>query len=98
MKKNTSIKKLKKNNFDFPEIEELINLVDATIQLNEQINMTNKIKSIIFLTMIKLKTLELQIDAMLDIRASKNLLFETLLSQKEQQTLTQPIELSQYNQ
>lgn len=98
MKKNTFIKKLKKNNFDSPELEELINLVDATIQLNEQINMTNKIKSIIFLTMIKLKTLELQIDAMLDTRASKNLLFETLLSQKEQQTLTQPIELSQYNQ
>lgn len=48
--------------------------------------------------MIKLKTLELQIDVMLDTRASKNLLFETLLSQKKQQTLSQPIELIQYYQ
>lgn len=45
--------------------------------------MTNEIKSIIFLIMIKLKTLELQIDVMLDTRASKNLLFETLLSRKK---------------
>lgn len=60
--------------------------------------MTNEIKSIIFLIMIKLKTLELQIDVMLNTRASKNLLFETLLSQKKQQTLTQPVELIQYYQ
>ena len=60
--------------------------------------MTNEIKSIIFLIMIKLKTLELQIDVMLDNRASKNLLFETLLSRKKQQTLTQSVELIQYYQ
>lgn len=101
MKKNTSTKKLKKkkkDNFDSLKIEELLNLVDTTIQINEQINMTNEIKSIIFLIMIKLKTLELQIDVMLDTRASKNLLFETLLSRKKQQTLTQPVELIQYYQ
>ena len=60
--------------------------------------MTNKIKSIIFPTMIKLKTIELKVDEMLDTGASKNLLFETLVPQKYQQTLVQPVELVQYNQ
>ena len=41
--------------------------------------MENKVKSIIFLTIIKLKTIELKVDTMLDTRASKNLLFETLV-------------------
>ena len=35
---------------------------------------------------------------MLDTGASKNLLFETLVPKEDQQTLTQPIELVQYNQ
>ena len=35
---------------------------------------------------------------MLDIGASKNLLFETSIPQEDQQTLIQPIELVQYNQ
>ena len=55
--------------------------------------MTNKVKSIIFPTTIKLKTIELKVDAMLDTRASKNLLFETLVPQEDQQTLVQPLEL-----
>ena len=60
--------------------------------------MANKVKSIIFSTTIKLKTIELKVDAMLDIGASKNLLFETLVSQEDQQTLVQLVELVQYNQ
>ena len=55
--------------------------------------MVNKVKSIIFPTIIKLK-----VNAMLDTGASKNLLFETLVPQEYQQTLVQPIELVQYNQ
>ena len=35
---------------------------------------------------------------MLNTGASKNLLFETLVPKENQQTLTQPIELVQYNQ
>ena len=35
---------------------------------------------------------------MLDTEASKNLLFETLVSKEDQQILTQSIELVQYNQ
>ena len=35
---------------------------------------------------------------MLDTGASKNLLFETLVSTEDLQTLTQPVELVQYNQ
>ena len=35
---------------------------------------------------------------MLDIGASKNLLFETLVPKEDQQTLTHPVELVQYNQ
>ena len=35
---------------------------------------------------------------MLDTRASKNLLIETLVPQENQQTLIQPIELVEYNQ
>ena len=61
--------------------------------------MTNKVKSIIFpLATIKLKTLELKIDVMLDTKANKNLLFETLIPQKDEQILAQPLELIQYNQ
>ena len=48
--------------------------------------------------MIKLKTIELKVDAMLDTRASKNLLFETLVPQEDQKILVQPVELVQYNQ
>ena len=55
--------------------------------------MENKVKSIIFPTTIKLKTIELKVDAMLDTRASKNLLFETLVPQEHQQTLVQQVEL-----
>lgn len=58
--------------------------------------MTNK--SIIFPTTIKLKTIELKVNAMLDTRASKNFLFEILVLQEDQQTLVQPVELVQYNQ
>ena len=65
----------------------------TTIQTIEQVNMANKVKSIIFPTTIKLKTIELKVDAMLDTRASKNLLFETLVPQEDQQTLVQPLEL-----
>ena len=50
--------------------------------------MVNKVKSIIFPTIIKLK-----VNAMLDTGASKNLLFETLVPQEDQQTLVQPVEL-----
>ena len=46
--------------------------------------MANKLKSIIFLTKIKLKTIKLNVDAMLHIGANKNLLFETLVSQEDQ--------------
>ena len=60
--------------------------------------MANKVKFIIFPTTIKLKTIELKVDAMLDTGASKNLLFETLVPQEDQQTLVQPVELIQYNQ
>ena len=60
--------------------------------------MANKVKSIIFPTTIKLKTIELKVDAMLDTGASKNLLFETLVPLEDQQTLVQPVELIQYNQ
>ena len=60
--------------------------------------MTNKVKSIIFPTTIKLKTIELKVDAMLNIEASKNLLFETLVPQEDQQILVQLVELVQYNQ
>ena len=49
-------------------------------------------------TIIKLKTIELKVDAMLDTGASKNLLFETLVPQEDQQALVQPVELVQYNQ
>ena len=60
--------------------------------------MVNKVKYIVFPTTIKLKTIELKVDAMLDTGASKNLLFETLISQEDQQTLVQQVELVQYNQ
>ena len=80
------------------EIEEPINLENTTVQTIEQVNMTNKVKSIIFPTIIKLKTIKLKVHAILDIGASKNLLFETLVPQEDQQTLVQPIELVQYNQ
>ena len=80
------------------EIKEPVSSEKITIQTIEQINMANKVKSIIFPTTIKLKTIELKVDAMLDTRASKNLLFETLVPQEDQQTLVQPLELVQYNQ
>ena len=35
---------------------------------------------------------------MLDMGVSKNILFETLVPQEDQQTLVQPIELVEYNQ
>ena len=60
--------------------------------------MANKVKFIIFATIIKLKTIELKVDVMLDTGASKNLLFETLVPQEDQQTLVQLVELVQYNQ
>ena len=44
-----------------------------------------------FLTKIK-------VEAMLDTRTSKNLLVKTLILQEDQQTLTQPVKLVQYNQ
>lgn len=46
---------------------------------------------------IKFQTIELKIDAMLEIGASKNLLFKILVSQEDQQTLTQSVKLTQYN-
>ena len=55
------------------EIKEPINPENTNVQTIEQANMTNKVKSIIFPTIIKLKTIELKVDAMLDTRASKNL-------------------------
>ena len=61
------------------EIKEPINPEKATVQTIEQMNMTNQVKSIIFPTIIKLKTIELKIDAILDTGAIKNLLFETLV-------------------
>ena len=78
--------------------KEPMNPEKITIQTIEQVNMANKVKSIIFPTTIKLKTIELKVDAMLDTGASKNLLFETLVPQEDQQTLIQPVELIQYNQ
>ena len=62
------------------------------------VNTTNKVKSLTFPTTIKLKKIELKVEAMLDTRASKNLLFETLVHKEDQHTLTQPVELVQYNQ
>ena len=55
--------------------------------------MANKVKSIIFPTRIKLETIELKVDEMLDTGASKNLLFKTLVPQEDHQTLVQPVEL-----
>ena len=43
----------------------------TTIQIKEQVNTTNKVKYIIFPTTIKLKTLELKLDAMLGTTANK---------------------------
>ena len=47
------------------EIKEPINPKKTTVQTIEQVNMENKVKSIIFPTIIKLKTIELKVDAML---------------------------------
>ena len=63
--------------------EEPINSLRTTT-----INTTNKVKSITFPTIIKLKKIKIKVEAMLDTRASKNLLFETLVPKKDQQTLT----------
>ena len=68
------------------------------MQTKEQVNTTNKVKSIIFPTTIKLKTIELKVYAMLDTGANKNILFKTAIPQEDQQTLIQPVELVQYNQ
>ena len=73
--------------------EEPINSLGTTI-----VNTANKVKSITFPTTIKLKKTEIKVEAMLDTGASKNLLFETLVPKEDQQTLTQPVELVQYNQ
>ena len=62
------------------------------------VNTSNKVKSITFPTIIKLKKTEIKVEAMLDTEPSKNLLFETLVPKEYQQTLTQPVELVQYNQ
>ena len=62
------------------------------------VNTVNKVKSITFPTTIKLKKNEIKVEAMLDTGASKNLLFETLVPKEDQETLTQPVELVQYNQ
>ena len=62
------------------------------------VNTANKVKTITFPATIKLKKTEIKVEAMLDTGASKNLLFETLVPKEDQQTLTQPIELVQYNQ
>ena len=91
------ISKKEEDNPNSKEIKELITPIKTTIQIIEQVNMANKVKYIVFPTTITLKTIELKVDAMLDTRASKNLLFETLISQEDQQTLVQPVELVQYN-
>ena len=84
---------IKTNNLsEIQKEEEPINSLGTTI-----VNTTNKVKSITFPTTIKLKKTEIKVEAMLDIGASKNLLFETLVPKEDQQTLTQPIELVQYN-
>ena len=49
------ISKEEENNSNSKEIKELISPVKTTIQTIEQVNMTNKVKSIIFPTTIKLK-------------------------------------------
>ena len=67
------ISKEEENNSNSKEIKELISPVKTTIQTIEQVNNANKVKSIIFPTTIKLKTIELKVDTMLDTRASKNL-------------------------
>ena len=63
--------------------EKSINSLRTTIVYTK-----NKVKSITFPTTIKLKKIEKKIEAMLDTGASKNLLFETLVSKEDQQTLT----------
>ena len=95
---SSNSKEIKELMSPIKEIKEPINLEKTTIQTIEHVNMANKVKSIIFLTKIKLKTIKLKVDAMLDTGASKNLLFETLVPQEDQQTLIQPVELVQYNQ
>ena len=87
---------VKTNNLGYKETqkeEEPINSLGTTI-----VNTANKVKSITFPTTIKLKKTEIKVEAMLDTGASKNLLFETLVPKEDQQTLTQPVELVQYNQ
>ena len=85
---------IKTNNLsEIQKEEEPINSLGTTI-----VNTTNKVKSITFPTTIKLKKTEIKVEAiMLDTGASKNLLFETLVPKEDQQTLTQPVELVQYN-
>ena len=86
---------VKKNNLGDKETqteEEPLNFLQTIV------NTTNKVKTITFPTTIKLKKNEIKVEAMLDTGASKNLLFETLVPKDDQQTLTQPVELVQYNQ
>ena len=77
------ISKEEEDNSNSKEVKELISPIKTTIQIIEQVNMANKVKFIIFPTTIKLKTIELKVDAMLDTGASKNLLFETLVPQED---------------
>ena len=66
--------------------KEPINSLKTTI-----VNTANKVKSITFTTTIKLKKTEIKVEAMSDTGASKNLLFESLVPQEDQQTLTQHV-------
>ena len=55
----------------------------TTIQIKEQVNTTNKVKYIIFPTTIKLKTLELKLDAMLGTTANKKSFIWNLSTSKK---------------
>ena len=87
-------------------VDKTNNLCDKETQTEEEpinslqtmVNTANKVKTITFPATIKLKKTEIKVEAMLDTGASKNRLFETLVPKEDQQTLTQPIELVQYNQ
>ena len=76
---SSNSKEIKELMSPIKEIKEPINLEKTTIQTIEQVNMANKVKSIIFPTTIKLKTIELKVDAMLVTSASKNLLYLSTL-------------------
>ena len=61
------------------EIKKPINPKNTIVQTLEEVNMVNKVKYIVFPTTIKLKTIELKVDAMLVTSASKNLLYLSTL-------------------